>query len=434
MNSAVARARLLLALALLLSLAACLSDLHHRHYLAGSAQTDFDVYFVAATMVHDHLSSAIYEDASTGVDPQLRLARTDSVINTEARRLGLPGTQLYVYPPFLADLLLPLSPIPLRDSRWIWRFINIAGLILCAVLISRLLGAKAISLTSTVVLAGILCFSPLWQGLHYGQVSILLFTLWCLGIALYAEGWSRTSAVVLSLAALIKLSPLLILVPFLIWGRWRWVLWFVGGLLAGFALMVWINSPAVMLTYFFHVIPPMSVGVVERQNQTVNALVQMVWGHGRPVKGVIVPTRVILFGRFLSVVLVALAAGLTVRLGRQIDAAQKSFVLACFALLSLCVSPLSWVDALVLGTLPLALLWQRVLRGGRSTGELLLVFASTVAMGASLGIKHIHRLDPSIAVQYSPVLLALCLIFYVLYRCRDFALDQPGRALGGRVV
>ena len=80
-----------------------------QRYLGHALETpdnDFMVYYFEAAMVHDAPRAPMYLTALQG-NPQLRYAPPDSEISKRAQAAGLSGIQLYLYPPPLADLLVP---------------------------------------------------------------------------------------------------------------------------------------------------------------------------------------------------------------------------------------------------------------------------------------------------------------------------------------
>ncbi len=404
-----------LAVAFALSAAFTLTVLRHpAAYLRMDQQSDFRVYYVASALVANHLDSHLYDEAGTGVDPQRRTANPDSVIATMARSKGISKTQLYVYPPFLADVLIPLTWFSAPTASVLWRALNLLAVALSGAIVSRLLGYKLASIPTLFVMAGLFFFTPLWQGMHYGQITLQLLLVWSAGILFYAKGWKQASAIVLSAGVLLKMTPLLIVIPILIWRDWKWVRWFAGGLIAGTMLILQVNSPGTLPFYFGHVVPPMSVGIVARENKTVLSLVEILWCHGLDYQGIPVPRMAILIGKLICAVLVGLAAFLTSRSAKALSATDRKFVLAAFALLSLCVSPVAWLDSLAIGYMLLALLWQRMLNTRTSRSELLLLFIATVAIGTTFGPGYLYwRLDQSVPFQFAPLILAIALVFYV---------------------
>ena len=410
-----------LAITVTVSVAGAVSDLHHRHSLALARQTDFNVYYTAARMVSAHRSDALYAEAGTGENPQIRQASRSSAIAQQAAAAGIPQIQLYVYPPLLADLLFPFRWVGLGAALWSWRLLNIAAVCASAAMIARMhdLSGRA----AWLVFGCLWSFSPLWQGLQFGQISLLLFLLWTAALLAWSRDLRAVASVLLGVAVLIKLTPALVVVPLVVWRAWRPLAWLGGTVLVGTAAMCVVNTPGVLLFFATHVIPPMTPGIVQSQNQTINALVQMFWCHGHPYDGMVVPRWVLLGGQALSVVVVLAAAALTLRMRRRSD--ERVTVLAAFALLSFCVSPLAWIDGLVVGFPLLAALWVRLLRTGGSMRDTVLLALGSVSLGASLGIKHLHRVQGMTLVEYAPLLVSLGMVFYAL----DLWTTQPLRLL-----
>jgi hypothetical protein len=67
-------------------------------------QVDFKVYLTAAQLVREHKGVAIYSDADTGQNPQMRFAAPDSTFQQTAASIGIPQVRLHVYPPILLCL------------------------------------------------------------------------------------------------------------------------------------------------------------------------------------------------------------------------------------------------------------------------------------------------------------------------------------------
>ncbi len=349
----------------------------------------------------------------------------------EARRRGIQKIKLYVYPPFLADLLLPFAWLPVSWALWIWRLLSLLIVALSAYLIGRLLRVRWPTWPAMLVLAGIICFSPLWQGLHYGQITVLLFGLWCGGVFAYDKKYKRISGGLFGIAVLIKLTPLLVIFPFLIWRDWRWTRWFLGTVLVGFLLTCVVNSPQLLATFFLHVVPPMSKGIASRENQTILSAVQMIWSHGRNYSNLVVPRNILKLGKMLSAGLVAVAVVLTYRLGADLRLERRPLVLAAFALLSPLVSPVAWIDTLVLGYLLLAVLWASLLRQHQSLAEVLLLTSCSIGMGASLAIKDLPWIRSVTALQYIPLLSSIVLVIYALYKGKSLTPAVFRRDLAG---
>ena len=125
---------------------------------ARQRELDFLVYYTAASLVRSNLSPHIYDDADTGVDPQLRSASENTCLATAARARGIDKVMLYVYPPTLADLLVPLSFLPAPAAVIAWTLVNLIALLCVAFLLARMIGIHFISTGGLAVAAFCLGF------------------------------------------------------------------------------------------------------------------------------------------------------------------------------------------------------------------------------------------------------------------------------------
>ena len=94
--------------------------------LSHRSQRDFRVYFIAASMIWNHQGSHLYDQAADGTDPQRAWADPNTVFAAYARKLGVDDVHLYVYPPLLADMLVPLVSLQMRCIReHAWLLLNV---------------------------------------------------------------------------------------------------------------------------------------------------------------------------------------------------------------------------------------------------------------------------------------------------------------------
>lgn len=403
-----------LLLAGLLCLGASANEIHQPAYLSLDKQTDFAVYYTAASLIRDHLGRHLYDEAADGSNPQRREARSGGVFLNEARRRGLQRMNLYLYPPFFAEMLVPLAPLSIRMASIVWRLLGCSMVLLSAGCLSRLLGMRWLSVFSLAVLTGFCCFSPLWQALHYGQVTLILLGLLSLGILTYHEGWKRTSALLCAVAALIKLTPLVLLAPMIVWREWRWVRWFGSVFVVGLVLSNALPVSGMVATFFLHVVPPMSNGILSRENQTLLSATQMMWCHGRNVAGLIVPRPVLWIGKSESFLLLAAGCWMISPVGPSLAPERRSLALVSFVSLSLCAAPVAWIDTQVFGYLLLVLVSAELLRRPGPLWRLTLVFTCTVCMGGSLALKSIPWVRSVTPLQYLPLIASIVLAMYAL--------------------
>ena len=400
--------------AALVCLGSSANEIHQPGYLSLDRQTDFAVYYTAASLLHNHLGSHLYDEAANGVNPQRREAHAGGIFLDEAKRRGVRKVDLYLYPPFLAEVLGPLTILPIDVAFFIWRLLGFGMIALSAGCLSRLLGMRWLSLCSLVISTGFLCFSPLWQALHYGQITIVSLGLFSLGLLFYQNGWKRTSAMLCAVTALIKLTPLLLLAPMLVWRDWRWIRWFGLVFVAGLAVCSAVEAPGMLSRFFLHVVPAMSGGVLSRENQTVLSAVQMIWCRGHNVAGLVVPRAVFWLGQTGSVLLLAAAIWRILPVGPTLSAERRTVALIGFALLSLCAAPVAWIDTQIFGFLLLVIVWAELLQRRHSWLQMVFVAACTVCMGGSLALKDLPWVRSVTLLQYLPLISCIALTMYAL--------------------
>ena len=229
-------ARALLRVVLVLFLAAAVALwLYRAANLLGDSRVGFDFrpYFAAALALRDNPSANIYDQR---------------VLQAAALAHGAPPpVAIYVYPPLLAVLLLPLTLLPPAMATSVWTVLNLllepACIALTLSLIARLPALRAIwragntgmgeGSTSTaagrdigLAIYGLalilsLLYDPFINGIALGQASVAIDFLLLLVPWLALRGHERAAGGVLALAVWLKVLPLALLVYFALSGRWR---------------------------------------------------------------------------------------------------------------------------------------------------------------------------------------------------------------------
>jgi alpha-1,2-mannosyltransferase len=128
----------------------------------------------------------------------------------------------YIYPPLLAELLVPLVLLPLPIAAYIWFLINAVSIVLAAFLSVTLLSTDTRSVASPretdlwkeVISVGavLLVFRFVLDTFVLGQVNALVVALAVAHIYLYHRERRFISAIVLAIAISIKLTPALLVV------------------------------------------------------------------------------------------------------------------------------------------------------------------------------------------------------------------------------
>lgn len=154
------------------------------------AQPDFYVYYLAAQLGRAHGWAAIY-------DPAVFLPPVTAAVGKP-----LP----YLNPPELAWLVTPLSLLPYPLAAWIW-----TGVLAAAFVVVWYLAAPGRGLTRLIHGLGAAVLLPVFVGVLFGQVSLLVIGAIALSWWLLTRG--RPWLAGLALSALILKPQMAFLVP-----------------------------------------------------------------------------------------------------------------------------------------------------------------------------------------------------------------------------
>ncbi len=388
--------------------------------LGASDQVDFKVYLTAAELVREHKGVAIYSDADTGQNPQMRFATPGSTFQQTAARIGIPRVRLYVYPPTLADLLVPFTFLSLNHASDAWLVFNFLTILGAAMLVTWMLYDTVFHVACIGFFFGILCFRANGWSLGEGQISSVLVLLWTAGIVCYVKGFLRTSAAVFALATAIKLTPLLVLLPFLVWREGRWVRWFVLSLAAICTVLCLVNGPHTLADYILHVMPPMSTGFISLSNVSLPSGIQQLYlglsGKNFLAEDAILPHAVVLGSKLIAALVMLTTLIGIYRLGPLPSLDERAKLLALIALLSLYCSPIAWRSAYGIVFLAALLLWKEVFERGASILELFFLACCTLEFSFffdTFFLRFTHGVLLSATTLLAPVSGCL-LIFYIL--------------------
>lgn len=171
---------------------------------------DYMAYYVAGSMLRGSSGAGLYDAAAE---------------DRRARELGLPGVGGgYLYLPFFAVLIQPLTLLDFQTSARLWLGINLVALFASAHLLLRIARLNSGILYTCLAFALVLIFPPVVSDLIFGQVNILLLLL--LTAALYLLDAAGTTprelaaGVLIGFAGALKFYPALVLVPVATARRW----------------------------------------------------------------------------------------------------------------------------------------------------------------------------------------------------------------------
>jgi hypothetical protein len=150
-----------------------------------------------------------------------------------------PFDNLYIYPPFWAMLLKPLTPYGENMFLYVTWILNLLMLMAFYFLLHRLLERYGFSarLAAIVVTIFMLANMPLLRTMYYLQVNLHVLNLIFVSLLVYPRS-RPVSALALSLAIHFKVSPAALVLAFLLERDWRWLGWLAFFTLAIFGLTI----------------------------------------------------------------------------------------------------------------------------------------------------------------------------------------------------
>jgi hypothetical protein len=296
------------------------------------------------------------------------------------------GVQNYL--PFFVILMIPFALLPAWLACGLFNALSIALLVLCLIIIDTwLLPPHRAGPWARIVLPTLLVLPFITAGLILGQVILLVLFLVTFGWALFEQRRSVPAGLCLSLAALIKAFPAILLLFFLVKRRWAVLAGAALGL-AGFGLGGSLAVLGPQKTWNLHkdyfnrvVLGRSALTTIEAakarelryNNQSLAAVIRRLL---RPTDAAPRPPHLYVNVANLSpalaqaVYLVLAATGLVAAMllahnaVDQIPLQRLRFEFALFLLLSLILSPLLWVCYLSLALYPLCLLTFRLMADG----------------------------------------------------------------------
>lgn len=211
-------------------------------------EVDFNIYYTAALALRSNVHANIYD---------LNVLRGVAA----AHHLKVLPEFPYLYPPFLAIVMQPLAGLPQIEAEKLWNGFLLVCWLACTLLViywlrvglaarisvelapvSRLWSRQwrgqvlPSGLTLFAAALGIfvsLTYEPLLHVLILGQISSVIFLLLLLVPWLMQKRLPEVAGIALALATMLKLFPILLIVYFLVRGKWRVAL----GAVIGFAGM-----------------------------------------------------------------------------------------------------------------------------------------------------------------------------------------------------
>ena len=176
--------------------------------------TDSPSYYVAAQGLSRHIN--IYDDR----------AFQDLAADVFGKSIIVYP---YIYPPLLAQALLPLVRLPYGDYFLTLYILNLLLTLACLWLMADVLDFRRIGSGLPILFLFVLLVAnhPLEITIHHGQINLLVLAFVLLSLKFQKSGKSFPAALFLSLAVFIKIYPVLLALPFLFYKKWKCVMAFI---------------------------------------------------------------------------------------------------------------------------------------------------------------------------------------------------------------
>jgi alpha-1,2-mannosyltransferase len=255
----------------------------------------------------------------------------------------------YIYPPFFALLLAPLTSLGLVAAARIWLLVVHAAFLVALALILRIHPELSRGGRRLILLASF-TFMPVYLNLKFQQVA----TLWLL--LLTATLWAALrrrpglAGVFIAAAASLKVSPIFLIPLFARLGRWR-VAILAGVALVAITVVSLLAAPG-SWQFFTVVLPRIGLGTANWDNGSIDGLVSRIVELAPGLFGGATQTA----AKVLIVAAVVIVVGITLWNARPLGHQSWTLRLAVAALITalLIVSSVTWQHHLVTLLLPLA--------------------------------------------------------------------------------
>jgi len=381
---------------------------------------DFDLNWVAAQRLVDR--EPLYDRAASKSDG-LRLVgpeMQDTNLGPFSSYIGLPSTAL---------LYAPFTPFDAGTAADLFRLVDVLA-ILAALAIALLALPPPSRLPAGLVTVGVMLLSTsVNKSIWLGQVDGFLM----LGLAVaffgVARGYWRLVGVGVAIAALLKFSPILLLVYLALRGKWRAVWSAVTTVVVILGVAAVIGRPGDLFDWFHHIGGSVSQGARNTDNQALPAVLARLFTHSNDLLA-----QVPLGGwRAVSYLVAAVGVGGLWWVRRH--HAVEPLDLGVLVLVALLAGPITWDHYTAWSLLVIVLVVDPTRWAGRSWLEIALLAAPLAVAGWIMRTWTTYPLPPQVAAHWYlhatssiksvAMLLLLGVALWLLLRPAPAATDSP---------
>jgi len=419
-----------------------------------AAMVDFRVYYVAGLVARQQDDKRLYayhevSDLSHSkkksiVNPQLDFANPDSTFARLSESTFPSETEKpfaitqYLYPPFFSILISPLTHLPYQSAAHVWYILTFLFLGLSVFLTVRMINENFLI---AVLAAGFILFLaefafPMQDLLLVGNVGVLILFFCTAGVYLQKNNRPTSSALLVTLAIFVKLTPVIIIPLMIMRRQWKWLTAFVGWSVLLFVISLWQLGWENHQEFITKIMPAMSNGIAEHNNRSLLSLFQFIEMRKIPTvedieSGAVIITAgsTVPFKIFAGLILLGVLYYLW-----RVNKTSSELITELFLLLllTLVVSPVSWRHGYVLAIAPLIFMWLHPLTQKWSVAELFILTAATVSIFSvlpdyALSVSNVFLFQMlMISVMPTGVLISMFLLFKIL--------RHSGNALHNKII
>jgi hypothetical protein len=296
---------------------------------------------------------------------------------------GNPIISDFIYPPAVLPIFSLLTRMPYEMARLVW--VILYGLIFAGILawMVRSFSPEWRDVFLASALVFILVSFPLMSHLEHGQVDMIIISLILASFLFYARKKPLVAAILLAVATLIKVSPVFLLIYFVIFRHdLRFLLTYIGSLVVLAALSLLFVPFGWYVDYLRYVLPEVGKGTSFWLNQSITKYLSFSPGIARAagIAGLILLAVV---GWLISRKYPAEERNVSLPLGKDGTIGELVFILNLTG--TLIFLGKSWVAAYVWLIIPSAWLVVIVL-----TRRLKLPWAAAIGAGIALVMAKVY--------------------------------------------
>jgi hypothetical protein len=371
---------------------------------------DFHVYYISGLIAQQR--GQLYYPVQNSNDLLLGTVTPGTPWDLLAKQQHFQSTCRFIYPPFAAFILEPITLINPEFSLLLWRTLMTLMLLVSIFLIVLLIGRDHLLLNFVLASAAALSFRPFTETIYQGQIDPMILLAWVAGMYLLATGKPFWSALCFAFAAMVKVSPVIVLPLFLLRRQWKWVFSYAGCTLVLLAVSVWRLGFENHVLWWTQVFPYLSNGLAFVSNRSLAAFLFDVYLWNVPLAyNAQVPMYVVKLAKALDALIYF---GVLFYVWRKNKTASSLLhELAVLSLVSLIVSPVTWGHHYVLAVIPLIYLW---VKSSETWQNLIILAASTGVIGTVFLQYLVEGLrNPTLDVALSSLVpFATLLLLFVL--------------------